>query len=245
MWIFHTKMSELITMTEWLKKTHLFQLTDFQVALNERDKIIQELTNSLKQSIEIRDQLNEQNAILANEAKKLREANESRRQLLWITDRREFDERQPRLSETTIDLVDDDLEDDEHYEKSTKVTETTAVEEKETKESDVVMRPNSTIEEFKNSLNEVEIALFNQVEERFEEMLNDRINDVKEKLQQEQLEKAELDSEANRLRQLLANIKSGSTEVVELRAELDKIHKKEMEKLRMYFERKCTDLEKQ
>lgn len=232
-------------MTEWLKKTHLFQLTDFQVTLNERDKIIQELTNSLKQSIEIRDQLNEQNAILANEAKKLREANESRRQLLWITDRREFDERQPRLSETTIDLVDDDLEDDEHYEKSTKVTETTAVEEKETKELDVVMRPNSTIEEFKNSLNEVEIALFNQVEERFEEMLNDRINDVKEKLQQEQLEKAELDSEANRLRQLLANVKSGSTEVVELRAELDKIHKKEMEKLRMYFERKCTDLEKQ
>lgn len=232
--------------TEWLKQTYLFQLTDFQVAVSERDKIIQELTDSLKKSIEIRDQLSEQNAILVNEAKKLREANESRRQLLWITDRRGvFDERQPRLSETTIDLVDDELDDDEHFGKSTKVADTFAVEDKEPKEPDAVIRPNSTIGEFKNSLNEVEMALFSQVEERFEQMLNDRLNDVKEKLQQEQLEKAELDTEANRLRQLLANIKSGSTEVVELRAELDKIHKGEMEKLRKYFERKCTDLEKQ
>lgn len=236
-------------MFEWtrlkLKPMYLFQLTDFQVALSERDKIIQELTDSLKQSIEIRDQLNEQNAILTNEAKKLRETNESRRQLLWITDRREFDERQPRLSETTIDLVDDDFEDDDHYEKGAKVVDTFVVEDTETKEQAAMIRPNSTLEDFKQSLNEVEQALFSQIEERFEQMLNDRINDVKEKLQQEQSEKAELDTEANRLRQLLANIKNGSTEVMELRAELDKIHKKEMEKLRMYFERKCTDLEKQ
>lgn len=228
---------------------HFFQLTDFQVALNERDKIIQELTESLKQSIEIRDQLNERNEALANEAKEIRAATDRRK---WITDRDTFNE--PRLSETTIELVgESDFEDDEFYKKTLKIEDQKDAQEidskpdvvQQTKELEAVTNSNPTIDEFKKSLNDGEVTLFTRIEKRFEQMLNDKINDVKEKLQQEKLEKAELDSEAHRLRQLLANIKSGSTAVIELRAELDKIHKKEMENLRLYFERKCTDLEKQ
>ncbi|XP_055300374.1 uncharacterized protein LOC129567480 isoform X2 [Sitodiplosis mosellana] len=227
-----------------------FRLTDFQVALIERDKIIQELTDSLKQSIEIRDQLNERNVALANEAKELKAATDRRK---WITDRDTFNE--PRLSETTIDLVgESDFEDDEFYKKILKIDDhkepAQEIDSKpdelhKTKELEAVRNSNPTIDDFKKSLNEEETELFTRIESQFEQMLNEKINDVKEKLQQEQLEKAELDSETNRLRQLLSNIKSGSTEVIELRAELDKIHKKEMENLRMYFERKCTDLEKQ
>lgn len=215
-----------------------FQLTDFQVALSERDKIIQELTDSLKQSIDIRDQLNERNEKLSHETNRLREANDRRK---WITDREVFNEPQPRLSQTTIDLVDDDYEDDEICRKTEKTDRTEPDEERQ----NTVKPSNPTIDEFKKSLNGQEVTLFCTVEKRFEEMLYAKINDVKEQLRMEQFEKIELDSEANRLRHLLANIKSGSTEVIELRTELDKIHKKEMEKLRMYFERKCTDLEKQ
>lgn len=54
-----------------------------------------------------------------------------------------------------------------------------------------------------------------------------------------------LNSQINRLRQLLSNVKSGSTELEELRRELDEIHGREMEGLRTYFERKCADMEKQ
>lgn len=203
----------------------------------------------MKQSIEIRDQLNERNVALANEAKELKASTDRRK---WITDRDTFNE--PRLSETTIELVgESDFEDDEFYRKAIKnedrdegqqiVSKPTNV--KQTKDLEAVKRTNPSIEDFKKSLTDEEVKLFTSIEARFEQMLDDKVNDVREKLQQEQLEKAELDSETNRLRQLLANIKTGSTEVLELRAELDKIHKKEMENLRMYFERKCTDLEKQ
>lgn len=49
----------------------------------------------------------------------------------------------------------------------------------------------------------------------------------------------------NRLRQLLANTKSGTPEIAELRRELDAIHGRQMDNLRTFFERKCADLEKQ
>ena len=220
------------------------------MALIERDKIIEELTESLKNSIEIRDQLNERNLALANEAKELKAATDRRK---WITDRDTFNE--PRLSETTIDLVgESDFEDDEYYKKILKTDDvinpaqeidSKPDEVKRTKEVEAVKNANPTIDEFKKSLSEAEILLFTRIESQFEHMFNDKITDLKVKLQQEQLDKAELEAGTNRLQQLLANIKSGSKEVIELRAELDRIHKKEMEDLRMYFERKCTDLEKQ
>lgn len=208
-----------------------------QTAILERDKIIQELTASLKQSIEIRDQLNERNEALTNEAKLL----DDRRR--WITDRN-FDE--PRLSETTIDLVaESDFEDDEPFKKSSLPIADIQFESQKVPKSNDVRKPNPTIDDFKKNLTEVEIEMFVGIESRFEEMLNDKLSDVKEKLQHEQMERAELDSETNRLKHLIVNLKSGSAEVSELRTELDKIHKKEMENLRLYFERKCTDLEKQ
>lgn len=228
----------LIYATYKLIRIILFQLTELQVALLERDKIIQELTDSLKHSIDIRDQLNERNETLANEAKLLRATNERRK---WLTDRN-FEEPEQRLSETTIELVNEsDFEDDDFFKKTI-----IPIDAQQAKQSDDNAKtPNQTIEDFKKSLNEDEVKMFASVENRFEELLNGKLNEVKEKLQQEQFEKAELDSETNRLKHLLANIKSGSTEVLELRTELDKIHKKEMENLRLYFERKCTDLEKQ
>lgn len=216
-------------------------MPDYQAALLERDKIIQELTTSLKESIEIRDRLNERNESLIAEAKRLDERKK------WITDRH-FDEFEPRLSETTIDLVNEsDFEDDEPLKKTAIPTETSDLR-SEYQPIDQLNAPNvlnPTIDEFKKSLAEVEAEMFNRIELRFQEMLNEKLNNINEKLQQERMEKAELDSETNRLKQLLVNLKNGSTEVVELRSELDKIHKKEMENLRLYFERKCTDLEKQ
>lgn len=232
-----------------IKLTQLIslQLSEFQVAVIERDKIIQELTDSLKESLHIRDQLIERNEALTNQAKELKELNQRRR---WITDRQEaFDDSEKRLSQTTIELVgESDFEDDEFF-KKTIIPSTESAPKVDTveqvKKQGIMACPNSTIEEFKKNLNEDEAKMFTLIQAKFEILLNDNVNDVKEKLQQEQLDRAEIDSEASRLRQLLVNIKTGSPEVLELRSELDKIHKKEMENLRMYFERKCTDLEKQ
>lgn len=198
----------------------------------------------MKQSIEIRDQLNGRNEVLMNEAKELKATIDRRK---WITDRDTFNFNEPRLSDTTIDLVGgSDFEDDDIFKRQPKSYQEINSKQicQQTKE-DTVASSNKSIDEFKKSLNEEEQALFVRIEVQFNRMLHDRINDLEEKLQHEQMEKAELDTETNRLRQLLANIKSGSTDVMELRTELDQIHKKEMENLRMYFERKCTDMEKQ
>lgn len=188
--------------------------------MHERDQIIKELTESLKQSIE-------RNEKLVSEAKQLKETT-TNTQRKWFTDKNILGEQ--RLSETTIDLVSEsEFEDDELNRKAKALIKT----------------PYSTVEEFKSQLSDNEIELFTRIEANFADMLNDKINALNKKLHQEQIERAELDTELNRLRQLVVNIKDGSVDVNELRVELEKIHRLEMEKLRLYFERKCTDLEKQ
>lgn len=200
----------------------------------------------MKQSIEVRDKLTEQNETLQNELKQLREANERRK---WIADQ-SFDLGEKRLSQTTIDLVaESDFEDDDYFKKAkvsgTHEIDTNLESVQQSKQIDTDKTLNPTIEEFKESLNEIELQIFASVEQKFETMLNEKVNAVREQLHQEQLDKAQLESEASRLKQLLVNVKGGTTEIAELRAELDAIHKKEMENLRLYFEKKCTDLEKQ
>lgn len=216
-----------------------------QAALLERGRIIQDLTDSLKHSNEIRDKLSEQNEALLNELKQLRETNEPSN---WIADRN-FDLGEKRLSQTTIDLVaESDFEDDDFFKKTKLPTQEIDAPSENVQQSNRIdgdKTLNPTIEEFKESLNENELQIFAKIEGKFEMMLNAKVNAIREQLQQEQLDKAVLESETNRLKQLLVNVKGGSTELAELRAELDAIHKKEMENLRLYFEKKCTDLEKQ
>lgn len=217
------------------------QLTDLQVALSERDKIIQDLTDSLKQSFEVRDQLNERNERLLNETRQLRAASVNRKK--WIDTHDE-----QRLSETTIDLVSEsEFEDEDFFNRTAPALFEKQLEQMQTKETSTIPSDpyKKAIDDFKGGLTDNESVLFAKVQENFEKMLKDEMNDLKEKLYQEQMEKNELESEVNRVNQLLTNVKNGSAEFTVLRSELDKIHKKEMENLRMYFEQKCTDLEKQ
>lgn len=58
-------------------------------------------------------------------------------------------------------------------------------------------------------------------------------------------EKMNHEVETTKLRELLANVKCESVDIVTLREELEAKHAKEVEELRTYFEQKCADLEKQ
>lgn len=200
------------------------------MALSERDRIIQELTDSLKHSIEIRDQLNQRNEQLTNEAKQLRAAGvkEAQERRKWFQDAKE-----QRLSETTIDLVSEsEFEDDEFYKRSQRQSQE---------------RNEPKADELSATISHSVIPKVNEKNEAIDgvDAMKKELTELKEKLAQEQMEKSELESEANRLRLLLMNIKDGTADMMVLRTELEGVHKKEMEMLRMYFERKCTDLEKQ
>lgn len=196
----------------------IFQLTDFQIALNERDQIIKELTQSLKQSFE-------KHEMLVNQVKQLKENATPNVQRKWLIDRN-----CERLSETTIDLVSEsEFEDDESNRKS-KIPKS---------------GPFESVEDFKNQLNTTERGLFASVEDKFNGFVTEKVREMNEQALQQQLEKGELETELGRIRLLLVNIKNGTVDEPEWRAELNKQHKKEMEDLRRYFERKCSDMEKQ
>lgn len=199
-----------------------FQLTDFQMALNERDQIIKELTQSLKQTIDKHD-------VLVNQVKQLKEnaVTTSNVQRKWLNDRNLMGD---RLSETTIDLVSESEFEDDDLNRKLKASKA---------------GPFASIDEFKSGLSPSESELFACVEGKFNGFMNDKIKELDERVQQQQLERSELESELSRVHLLLVNIKNGTFDEPEWRTELKKEHKKEMEDLRRYFERKCSDMEKQ
>ncbi|XP_043797348.1 A-kinase anchor protein 9-like isoform X6 [Apis laboriosa] len=57
--------------------------------------------------------------------------------------------------------------------------------------------------------------------------------------------KTETTSEIRKVQSLILGLKEGTTELNDLKIELEKRHAKEMEELRMYFEQKCLLMEKQ
>lgn len=228
-----------------------FQFTDLQGALHNRDQIIQDLTASLKQSLQIRDLLVEQSERLSNEVKQLRAIASSSRGQWQSLGEGAAAVKEQRLSETTIDLVSEsEFDDDEYFKKpSVPLVDQPIVDEAEVvveqEQTPDVSLPQTAIEEFKKNLTTDELKVFITMQNKFNEYLHQELNAIGKSYALETQEKNEKETEINRLQQLVVNMKTGSVEVKELRHELDVIHKKEMEDLRMYFERKCTDLEKQ
>lgn len=186
--------------------------------MNERDQIIKELTQSLKQSIEKHD-------VLVSQVKQLKENATPSVQRKWLIDRN-----CERLSETTIDLVSESEFEDDELNRKSKIPKS---------------GPFESVEEFKTQLNSNERGLFATVEDKFNVFVTEKVRDMNEQVLQHELEKGELETEMSRVRLLLVNIKNGTVDEPEWRTELKKQHKREMEDLRRYFERKCSDMEKQ
>lgn len=227
------------------------QLTELQIALRDRDQVIFDLNASLKQSLQIRDLLVDQSDRLSNEVKQLR-AIATSSQAQWQSVGEATSAIKQRLSETTIDLVSEsEFDDDEYYKKplvpfvaQASVDDAIVVAAEEEQTPDISL-PQTAIEEFKKNLSTEELKVFITMQNKFNAYLHQELEAIGKSYAVDAQEKNEKDAEISRLRQLVVNMKTGSVEVKELRHELDVIHKKEMEDLRMYFERKCTDLEKQ
>ncbi|XP_062558955.1 centromere-associated protein E isoform X2 [Armigeres subalbatus] len=109
------------------------------------------------------------------------------------------------------------------------------------------------LEQFRKYLSPEELRLFNMVQEKFDDYIHQELDKMKStsedevKVIQERLvaEKNEHETEVNRLRLLLSNVKSGSVEIEELKGELEARHTQEMDDLRTYFQEKVAEFEKQ
>ncbi|XP_055905923.1 A-kinase anchor protein 9 isoform X3 [Eupeodes corollae] len=243
---------------------------DFYAELTKRDELISKLNDSLQQSLQFRENLQTESEKLTTEVqllqKQLSEALEnSRRPVGWPRDQESNGGQ--RISEISIDLVsesDDDFE--RHY--LTDNEDKTSRHSRNSRERQAsvprtfeafdfgeseVQPISKQIEQFKKYLTPNEVRLFFMVQKKFDDFLSQELEkfrmkydgEVKILTDQMTSEKVERDAEINRLRQLLTSVKNGSTELMQLRHEMDAVHAKEMEDLRQYFEKKCADLEKQ
>lgn len=231
-----------------------FQTMDFLTELTKRDELIAKLTDSLQQSLNVRENLQTESEKLNNEIqllrKQLTEAMDSLRRPLWPRDQESNGGQ--RISEISMDLIsesDDDLERqyltdnedkisrnsrerqlslprqmDDYYQESNDYTQAAFTKQ---------------MEQFQKYLTPSEVRLFFMVQKKFDDYLGQELEKCKMKQEQElkslleklESEKQEKNNEINRL--------------LQQRKEKDNVHSKEMEDLRKYFEHKCADLEKQ
>lgn len=227
------------------------QLVSYQ-AVVERDKIIEQLTELLNQSLQNRSQLHDRSDRLANEMSDVRKEfaesvegiSGTARKRNWLGTGNAADTSGQRLSEITLDLVSgSEYEDDDAHKKS-KLRE--ASDEKDANTTAMNISTASLLNQFRTELAPDELNMFSIVQDKFTEHIARELDAISKKNDRDMLlERNEKELEINRLKHIISNVKGGSTEVRELRQELESIHKKEMENLRMYFEQKCSDLEKQ
>lgn len=132
-------------------------------------------------------------------------------------------------------------------------TKVAGVESMRSSDEDKTVISASRIHDFKRSLPDEEAACFSKVWSKFEDFHKSEIEqikighdaEIKRLTELRESEKLQTDTEINRWRQLLENVKSATPEIEELRRDLEVKHSKEMEELREYFEKRCVDMEKQ
>lgn len=92
------------------------------------------------------------------------------------------------------------------------------------------------IENFRQILKPEELKIFHLIQKKFDDFLRQELDKVHQSHESElKILRDELETEKSK----------GEKVLTDLRSELESKHTQEMEKLRTYFEQKCSDLEKQ
>lgn len=234
-----------------------------ELAIKQRDDLIEELTVSLQLSLQERDDLRHQSEHLTQEALNL----------------------QHTIAEFSDDTVKTQLSDFMKYQTLVKDDSTrfysalmsggsslrSSNSEKDNEREEITvnysksdLKSSDTSHEFKMGFVTKILTAVNKFDEYIEENLRNKLREsliqvlcdeigkmkidfeteMKEIESQLQQDKNSYIIETRRLRELLASVKAGSAEIDELRQELGIKHEKEMENLRTYFEKKCSDMER-
>uniref|UniRef100_A0A0K8U078 Pericentrin n=1 Tax=Bactrocera latifrons TaxID=174628 RepID=A0A0K8U078_BACLA len=234
---------------------------DIYMEVSKRDELIAKLTDSLQQSMNVRENLQMESDKLASEVqllrKQLTDALDTLRKPNWP--RTDLDSNYgQRISEISMDLIsesDDDLErhvftdNEDKYSRNSRERQFSVP--RQTTEmygsgggdmtvSEWSQPPFSKqIEHFQKYLNPNEVRLFFMVQKKFDDYLSQELEKCKIKCEIDQKDIIE-QLEAQKQNQDIEMKK-----LISLREEQDKKHAKEVEELRKYFETKCAELEKQ
>ncbi|XP_049315255.1 pericentrin isoform X6 [Bactrocera dorsalis] len=234
---------------------------DIYMEVSKRDELIAKLTDSLQQSMNVRENLQMESDKLASEVqllrKQLTDALDTLRKPNWP--RTDLDSNYgQRISEISMDLIsesDDDLErhfftdNEDKYSRNSRERQFSVP--RQTTEmygsgggdmtvSEWSQPPFSKqIEHFQKYLNPNEVRLFFMVQKKFDDYLSQELEKCKIKCEHDQKDIIE-QLEAQKQNQDIEMKK-----LISLREEQEKKHAKEVEELRKYFETKCAELEKQ
>ncbi|XP_055624894.1 A-kinase anchor protein 9 isoform X3 [Toxorhynchites rutilus septentrionalis] len=239
---------------------------DLHDRIAEQNGWIEILADKLRETIDDRDRLHKEGLNLGAEIEQLKKQVAENVEVIkhkphWMRDQESTGQ---RISEISIDLVsetDEALSDfPDMYEarsnrnsRERQLDINLEVDYSEQNPLHIPITMSNQVEQFRKYLSPDELRLFNMVQRKFDDFLKQELDNLSEKHEDEvkilqerlELQKTERESEVSRLRQMLANVKSGSTEVVELRNEMEARHTQEMDDLRQFFEKKCAELEKQ
>ncbi|KRK01924.1 uncharacterized protein Dyak_GE19982, isoform M [Drosophila yakuba] len=219
---------------------------DIYVEMSRRDELIAKLTDSLQQSLNVRDKLQADSDRLGGEVQNLRrqlqETIEAVKRSSAVWPDQECNPGQ-RISEISMDLIsesDDDL--DRHFltdneERGSRSSKERQLPQFQTNEESGLQASNpdwtpafsKQIEQFHTYLLPTEQRIFQMVQRKFDDYLNQQIALCRDlgaqelKIARDQWESEKLTSEQSQ----------------------QAAHAKQMEDLRKYFEHKCADLEKQ
>lgn len=244
----------------------VFQLVHLEEVIAQRDQLIEELTVSLQRSIAEQDALKNENNHLSSEVQQLQhmvcERSQSEHDTIkaQLSDlvkyesmlkedstrfysalmsggssvkssngEKDMDREEIVVSYSRSDLKSSEASDDFQTGFETKL-------------SDALGQFDQFIEEnLRNQLREKVLQVFADEVGKLRLEYDAEVKELETQLQQEKQRSA---AEARRLRELLTSVKSGDADVDALRLELAVKHEKEMENLRMYFEKKCSDMER-
>ncbi|CAH2044310.1 unnamed protein product, partial [Iphiclides podalirius] len=241
------------------------KLVHFEDAITRRDELIDELTVSLQRSVRELDQLRADNNHLTQELQSLQHAAAERPQS-------EMDTMKAQLSDYV--KYQSMVKGDSAKLYSAAMSGTTSLQssngEKDLDQEEITVNysksdlRSSDSEDFLNGFEAKVVALLNKFDEYIEENLRNKLResiiqvlcdeiakmridadtDIKDLETQLQQDKQAYTIETRRLRELLSSVKAGDADIDTLREELSLKHEKEMENLRTYFEKKCSDLER-
>uniref|UniRef100_A0A182MY74 Pericentrin/AKAP-450 centrosomal targeting domain-containing protein n=1 Tax=Anopheles dirus TaxID=7168 RepID=A0A182MY74_9DIPT len=248
---------------------------DLYGKIMERNQWIELLADKLKESLQERNQLQSEGEKLAGEViqlkKQLSETVENMKLKAygsWAGLKPTPDQESTsggggqRISEISIDLVSEtelsdfpDIYDDPPLGASERTLEHNLPPHdlSELNPLHIPLKISKQLEQFRRYLTPEEVRLFNMVQTKFDDFLNQELEKVRDSGESEvrvfreqlQAERAEKEQEVSRLRQMLSSVKAGSIEIGALRTELEARHTQEMADLRTYFEKKVVELEKQ
>ncbi|CAH1639368.1 unnamed protein product [Spodoptera littoralis] len=256
------------TMTDYktICEEYHVKLVHLEDAITQRDELIEELTISLQRSVRERDDLRHENEHLTNEVQNLQH-------IVGERSHSEHDTVKAQLSDFIKyqSLLKDDSTKFYSAVMSGGSSLQSSNGEKDMDREEIVinysksdLRMSDASDEFQTGFEEKLTTIINKFDSYIEENLRNKLREsliqvlcdeigkmriendteIKELEAQLQSDKQAYTVETRRLRELLASVKAGNADIEALRQELDIKHEKEMENLRTYFEKKCSDMER-